>query len=287
MTSPSPRILVTGASGQLGRLVIEALAGLVPAASVVAGMRSPAPLFPGVESRALDYDRPETLAAALAGIDRVLLISSNALGARVAQHARLIAAARQAGVKLVAYTSVLHADASPLGLAEEHRRTEADLRASGLDWVVLRNGWYTENHLAGVPGALAHGALIGAAGEGRISAAPRADYAIAAARVMADPAPYLGQALELAGDGSFSLAELAAEISRRAGKQLPYVNLPEAELRAALEGAGWPQEVAALVADSDAHAAEGALFDASGTLGRILGRPTVPMPESLAAALAG
>lgn len=286
----SPRFFVTGASGQLGRLVVAALAERAGPDAVAAIVRDPARgagLFPeGVTVREGDYDRPETLAAAFAGAERLLLISSNAIGNRVAQHRNAIEAAKRAGVARIAYTSVLHADASTLGLAEEHRATEALVEASGIAFTLLRNGWYTENYAAAIPAALAHDALIGSAGEGRISSAARRDYADAAAVALLEDA---GERVvhELAGDGSYTLAEFAAEISRQAGKAIPYVDLPEAEYRAALIGAGLPEPMAALLADSDAAAAQGALFDASGALARLIGRPTTPFAATIGETLAG
>lgn len=286
----SPRFFVTGAGGQLGRLVVAALAERAGPDAVAAIVRDPARaagLFPeGVTVREGDYDRPETLAAAFAGAERLLLISSNAIGNRVAQHRNAIEAAKRAGVARIAYTSVLHADASTLGLAEEHRATEALVEASGIAFTLLRNGWYTENYAAAIPAALAHDALIGSAGEGRISSAARRDYADAAAVALLEDA---GERVvhELAGDGSYTLAEFAAEISRQAGKAIPYVDLPEAEYRAALIGAGLPEPMAALLADSDAAAARGALFDASGALARLIGRPTTPFAATIGETLAG
>lgn len=188
MPDHAPRLLVTGAGGQLGQLVVDRLLNLVPAAQVVATMRNADAgsrlTERGVEVRIADYHRPETLDAALAGIGRMLLVSSNALGQRVAQHRGVIEAATRANVGLLAYTSVLRADTSPLGLAEEHRETEALLRGSGLPFVLLRNGWYTENYAASVPAALAHNALLGSAGDGKIASAARVDYAAAAAAVL-------------------------------------------------------------------------------------------------------
>jgi len=285
-----PRFFVTGASGQLGRLVVHALASRIGAEAVAAIVRDPARaagLFPdGVLVRQGDYGRPETLDRAFEGAERLLLISSNALGERVAQHSNAIGAARRAGVARIAYTSVLHADTSLLGLAEEHRRTETLIRESGLAFTLLRNGWYAENYTASIPAALQHGAVIGSAGAGRISAAARADYAEAAAvALLSDEG---GDAVhELAGDGAFTLEAFAAELSRQAGREIPYVDLPEAEYRAALVGAGLPEALAALLADSDAAAAKGALFDDGGELSRLIGRPTTPLSASIAEALKG
>jgi NAD(P)H dehydrogenase (quinone) len=284
----TPRFFITGASGQLGRLVVAALAERAGPTAVVAIVRDPARsagLFPeGVIVREGDYNRPETLDAALAGAGRVLLISSNAVGARVAQHATVIEAATRAGATRIAYTSVLHADVSALGLAEEHRRTEALVEASGLPFTLLRNGWYTENYAASIPSALQHGALIGSAGGGLISSAARADYAVAAAvALIGDEGPRVVH--ELAGDSAYTLTEFAAELSHQVGRTIPYIDMPEADYRAALVGAGLPEGFAALLADSDAAAADGALFDESHTLSRLIGQPTAPFTTSIAEAL--
>ncbi len=284
----NPRYAVTAASGQLGQLTVAALAERAGADSVAAIVRDPAraaELFPkGVAMRQGDYTRPETLDAAFAGAERVLLISSNALGERVAQHRNAIEAAKRAGVRRLAYTSVLHADVSRLALAEEHRQTEALIAASGLSYTLLRNGWYTENYAASIPPALQHGALIGAAKEGRIASAARGDYALAAAIALLNDA---GEQVihDLAGDESYTLAGFAAELSRQAGRTIPYVDLPEAEFLVALKGAGLPDELAGLLADSDAAAAQGALFDDSRQLSRLIGRATTPFAATIADAL--
>jgi len=215
----------------------------------------------------------------------VLLVSSNALGERVAQHGNVIDAARRAGVALLAYTSLLHADTSPLGLAAEHTATEALLRASGVPHVLLRNGWYTENYLAGLPAVLQHGAVIGSAGEGRIASAARADYADAAAAVLTRD-DQAGLVHELAGDTSYTLAEFAAEVGRQTGRTIPYINLPEADYRGALLGAGLPAPLAHLLADSDVGASKGGLFDDGHRLSQLIGRPTAALGAMVAAALA-
>lgn len=294
MTATSqPRLLVTGASGQLGRLTIEALLRRVPAARVVAGIRDPdgeaarALRALGVEVRATDYDRPETLAAAFAGIDRLLLISSSEVGRRTGQHRNVIAAAQQAGVGLLAYTSLLHADTSPLALRTEHVETEAMLKASGIPSAILRNGWYTENYAASIPPALAHGAFLGAAGDGRISMAARADYAEAAAAVLAASDERAGRVYELAGDAGHTLSEFVAAIAEAAGRPVVYRDLPEADFKAALVGAGLPEAFAGLLADSDAGAAKGALFDEGRQLSALIGRPTTPIAVTVAAAVEG
>jgi len=281
-------IVVTGATGQLGRLVIQALLAKVPASHIVAAVRQPeraADLAAlGVQVRQADYTQPATLDAAFAGAEKVLLISSSEVGQRAPQHRNVIEAAQRAGVALLAYTSVLHADTSPLGLAAEHQATEAMLRTAGLPYVLLRNGWYTENYLASIPPALQHGAFIGSAGAGRIASAARADYAAAAAEVLTQP-DQAGKVYELAGDTSYTLAEFAAELSLQSGKTIPYVDLPEAEFKGALVGAGLPEPLAALLADSDAGAAKGALFDDQRQLSALIGRPTTPLAGLIKAAL--
>jgi len=281
-------IAITGASGQLGRLVIQDLLGRLPAGEIVAIVRNPEKVkdfsAKGVQVRQADYDRPGTLAAALQGIDKLLLISSSEVGKRFPQHRAVIDAARAAGVKLLAYTSVLHADASPLGLAAEHRATEAYLKDSGLPYVLLRNGWYTQNYTASIPASLQHGAFLGSAGQGRIASAARADYALAAATVLLK-ADQAGRVYELAGDAAYTLDELAAEVSRQSGKTVVYKNLPEAEYRAVLMGAGLPEGLASLLADSDTGASKGGLFDDSHTLSQLISRPTTPLSALVAEAL--
>ena len=282
-------IAVTGATGHLGRLVVEALIarGTAPA-EIVAVVRDTAKaaglLALGVQVREGDYDRPETLPAVLAGVDRLLLVSGNAVGRRVPQHTAVVQAAREAGVGFLAYTSILRADTSPIGLAPEHVATEEIIKNSGIPYVLLRNGWYVENYAGALGAAVSQGALFGSAGNGRIAAAARADFAEAAAVVLADGRPGV---YELAGDEPFTLAELAAEVARQSGSPVVYTDLPEQDYRAALAGAGVPQDFAALLADTDVKIRDGHLDDDSGTLSRLIGRPTTPLAETVAAALKG
>jgi NAD(P)H dehydrogenase (quinone) len=288
---PHPRILVTAASGQLGRLVVDRLLEQVPAARIAVTVRDAeaATRFVslGVQVHVADYTKPETLDAALAGVDRLLLISSNSIGQRASQHRNVIEAAGRAGVNLLAYTSVLKADTTLLALAEEHRQTEADLRASGIAFVLLRNGWYTENVTAFIPSDLEHGVHLGSAGEGRFATASRADYAQAAAAVLTSSEDQDGRIYELAGDEAFTLAQFAAEVARQSGKPVRYDNLPEAAFRDALVGAGLPEPLAAMLADADIAASKGALFDDEHQLGKLIGRRTTPWAATIAAALRG
>ncbi len=281
-------IVVTGATGQLGRLVIAALIKKVPASSIVAAVRNVEKASDiaalGVQVRHADYNQPPMWDDALRGADKVLLISSSEVGQRAKQHRAVIDAARRAGVKLLAYTSVLRADTSPLGLAAEHRETEALIRASGIPFTLLRNGWYTENYTTSISNILAHGAVYGCAGEGRIASATRADYAEAAAAVLTAE-NQAGRVYELAGDTAYTLAELAAEISRQSGKNVGYVNLPEAEYKKVLVKAGLPEVVAALLADSDTGVSKGALFDDGHQLSKLINRPTTSLAAAVAAVM--
>lgn len=283
-------IVVTGASGQLGRLVIHSLLKRVPASQIVAAVRNPSRVADlaqlGVLVRQADYSQPDSLIGAFAGAQKVLLISSSEVGQRVAQHAAVIAAAKQAGVALLAYTSLLHADHSPLGLAAEHQQTEQLIRDSGLAHVILRNGWYTENYLAAIPAALAHGVLLGCAGEGRIASAARADYAEAAAVALTTP-QRSGALYELAGDAAYTLAQLAAEVAKASGKPVVYQEMSEADYRAALLGVGLPDGLASLLADSDRGASQGGLFDDSHQLSQLIARPTTEWRSLVAEAVKG
>lgn len=278
-------IAVTGATGQLGRIVIEKLKAKVPASDIVALARSPEKAAGlGVAVRVADYSRPETLEAALAGVDRLLLISSSEVGQRAAQHRNVIDAAKRAGVRKIVYTSLLHADSSPLSLAGEHRESEAALKASGISCTILRNGWYSENYTGSIGGALAGGALIGSAGDGRISGAPRLDYAEAAVTVLTGEG-HDGKTYELAADTAWTLSDLAAEISRQTGREIPYRNLTEADYAAALKGLGLPEDLAAAIAGWDADASRDALFDEGRQLSGLIGRPTTPIAASVTEAL--
>lgn len=279
-------IVVTGATGQLGRLVIAELLKRTAAKNVIAAVRNPdkakdiAAL--GVQVRKADYDQPDSWDAALQGAEVVLLISSSELGKRAQQHESVVQAALRAGVQLLAYTSVLRADTSPLGLAAEHKATESSIRAYGLPHAFLRNGWYLENYQHPIQLATEQGAVYGCAGDGRIAAASRVDYAAAAAEILVTRKQGV---FELAGDDAFTLADLAAEISRQTSKKIDYVNLPEPAFRDALVQAGLPAPFAELLADSDTGISKGALFDERHQLSQLIGRPTASMSQAVAAAL--
>lgn len=270
-------IAITGATGQLGQIVVEKLKVQIGAEPIVALARSPKKATGlGVEVRVFDYSATETLAPALVGVDQLLLISGSEIGQRVAQHKAVIDAAKTTGVKHIAYTSFLRAAENPTPVTPEHAATEELLAASGLSATLLRNGWYTENYAMGFAAALEHGALIGASGDGRISAATRKDYAAAAVAVLMDPAKQ-GKTYELAGDDAFTLAEAAAELSRQAGNEIPYVNMTETDYAAALVQTGMPPEFAGFLAAMDTFTATGALFEDSKDLSALIGRATTPL----------
>lgn len=277
-------IAITGATGQLGQHVIESLLKTVPASQIVAIVRNPAKATAlsqqGITVRQADYSDEAALTAALQGIDKLLLISSSEVGQRAPQHRNVINAAKAAHVKFIAYTSLLHADTSPLGLADEHVATEKMLAESGIGYALLRNGWYTENYLASAPAALEHGVFIGAAGEGKIASATRADYAAAAARVISEDG-HSGKTYELAGYAGWTLSQLAAELAKQSGKKVVYQNLSEADFAAALKGVGLPAGLADMLADSDTGASKGGLFDDSHTLSKLIGRPTTSLSDSV------
>ncbi|MEH3245456.1 SDR family oxidoreductase [Citrobacter freundii] len=277
-------IAITGATGQLGQHVIESLLKTVPASQIVAIVRNPAKATAlsqqGITVRQADYSDEAAFTTALQGIDKLLLISSSEVGQRAPQHRNVINAAKAAHVKFIAYTSLLHADTSPLGLADEHVATEQMLAESGIAYALLRNGWYTENYLASAPAALEHGVFIGAAGEGKIASATRADYAAAAARVISEDG-HAGKTYELAGDAGWTQSQLAAELAKQSGKKVVYQNLSEADFAAALKGVGLPAGLADMLADSDTGASKGGLFDDSHTLSKLIGRPTTSLADSV------
>jgi NAD(P)H dehydrogenase (quinone) len=278
--------VVTGATGQLGRLVVEGLLAAVPASEIAVVVRSADKAEEwaerGVRVHEADYGRPESLAGVFAAGDRVLLISGNEFGKRVAQHGAVIDAAKAAGVALLAYTSILGTATFRLG--DEHKATEELLLASGLPYALLRNGWYTENYLGDLSGTLERGVVIGSAGDGRVATAPRRDYADAAVAVLTGEG-HENRVYELSGDAAWSLSELAAELTEAAGKPVAHRELSPAEHRAALVGAGMPEGFADVFVDVDAGIARGELAGTPGDLARLIGRPTVPLADTVRAAL--
>ncbi|MEU1277936.1 SDR family oxidoreductase [Streptomyces sp. NPDC005805] len=282
-------IVVTGATGALGRLVVDALLATVPAERVTAVARDKEKaadlVARGAGLRLADYDDPASLAGAFRPGDRVLLVSGNQVGRRVAQHTAVIGAARAAGVAQLAYTGILGGPEADFELADEHRETERLILGSDLPYTFLRNGWYTENYTENLAPVLEHGAVVANAGDGRIASATRADYAAAAAAVLTGDG-HLGRAYELSGDTAWSLAEYAAELSRQTGRTIAYTEVPAEAHREILTGAGVPEEFARVLVDVDAAIARGRLARTTGDLARLAGRPTTPLAESVAVALA-
>ena len=282
------KIAITGATGQLGNLVIEQLLQLTAAQNIVALVRKidKAEHFKvqGIEPREFDYDRPETLVPALLGIDKLLLISANEIGRRTPQHQAVIDAAKVAGVPYLAYTSLLRADTSPLGLAQEHRETEKLIQDSGITYTFLRNNWYSENYLAGVAHTIEIGTLFGAAQDGRISSASRIDYAEAAARVLTSTV-HDNQTYELAGSQSFSLSELATFIGQAVNKDIIYQNLSAEEYTQGLTQAGLPAGLVDVIVDADIQTIQGAMYSDSKDLEQLIGHKTTSIQDAIKAAL--
>ncbi|MGF7235327.1 MAG: SDR family oxidoreductase [Frankia sp.] len=282
-------LVVTGATGQLGRLVVRHLLERVPADQIAVLVRDPAkathPAAHGIEIRTADHDNPGSLAGAFSPGDRVLLISGNEFGRRVAQHTAVIDAAEAAGVALLAYTSILGGPATRFIVADDHHAAEKAIEASGLPYAFLRNGWYTENYTAQLPGVLDTGAVIGtAAPESRIATATRDDYAKAAAVVLAGQG-HGNTVYELSGDAAWSLREYTAEISQQSGRQVVYQQLPVYEYRKVLAAAGLPDALLSVFSDTEDAIARGELAGTSGDLRRLIGHPTTPLAATIGAAL--
>lgn len=277
-------IAVTGATGQLGQLVIETLLKSQPPQNIVALVRNVGKAQKlkdqGIDVRLFDYDKPETLVPALKGVERLLLISSNNIGSRVPQHKRVVDAAKEAGVKFLAYTSLLYADKSKLSLADEHRQTEAYIKQSGLTWCFLRNGWYTENYLGGIQSAVQSGSLYGSAKDAKISGATRLDFAEAAAKVLTTDG-HDNKVYELAGSQGFTLSDLAKAISDVSGKEVKYQDIPAADYTTALLGLGLPKGLVDAVVDADVQSIDGALYNDSKELEKLIGRPTTPLKDAV------
>ncbi len=281
-------IAVTGANGHLGQLVIEGLVERLPANQIIAAVRSPNKTSGfeklGVQVREADYTRPETLSTALHGVNKVLLISAADVGQRFKKHKAVIDAAKEAEVKLFVYTSLLRAGSSEMFLAQEHKQTEEYIRASGLPSVILRNGWYLENHTSALGKAVEHGVLIGSSNDGRFASASRADYAAAAAVVLTEPV--LGnKTYELAGDQSFSMADLASEVSRQVDRDIPYRNFSGEDYAAILLGFGLPQMTVDVIIDADAKTIRGDLDSTSHDLSRLIRKPTTTLSDAVRSAL--
>jgi NAD(P)H dehydrogenase (quinone) len=282
-------IVVTGASGALGRLVIEDLLTRVPAEQLRAAVRSPEKVQDlaerGVDVRRADYDEPSTLRHALEGADKVLLISGSEVGRRFDQHKAVVEAAQQAGVKHLAYTSVVKADTTTVFVAPEHKATEELIRASGLPFTFLRNGWYNENHAAPIAEVATTGVLRGSAHDGRVASAARADYAAAAAVVLTEEG-HEGKVYELTGDVAWTFPDLVAEVGRLANRETRYEDLTEDEYAKALAEAGVSEQLIGYLLVLDQAVASQDLGETSGELRALIGRPTTPIGEYVAEVLA-
>ncbi|SFK53230.1 SDR family oxidoreductase [Geodermatophilus ruber] len=282
-------IIVTGATGHLGRLAVEALLDRgVPAEQIIATGRRTETLADlaerGVVVRRADFDDPASLREAFTGAEKLLLVSGSEVGQRPRQHGNAIDAAKAAGVQFIAYTSIAHADTSTLLLAEDHRATERLLAEAGVPHALLRNGWYLENYTGQLPVYLEHG-IAGAAGTGKVSAATRADYAEAAAAVLTGEG-HAGAVYELGGE-PFTMTELAEIVSAATGRTVTYTDLPLEQYQAVLVGAGLPEPVAAVFADGDRGVAAGELFVESQDLATLIGRTPTSPADAVAAAVAG
>lgn len=280
-------IAVTGANGQLGQKVIQTLLNTEKANTIVALVRNPDNAHAlkqlGVVVRQADYNKPETLKSAFEGVEKLLLISGTEFGKRFEQHKAVIDAAMAQNVSLIAYTSLLKADTSPLLLAQEHKQTEAYFKDVLAPFVFLRNGWYTENYTDNVDSVLQMGAVAGAAKQGVFSTASRQDYADAAVAVLLSSQNQAGKIYELAGDTGFTLMEYASTLSEITGEDIGFLDMDESAYREALIKAGLPEGLAAALADSEHYAASGWLQDNTGTLSSLLGRPTATLRATLAA----
>ncbi|MFN3074130.1 SDR family oxidoreductase [Acinetobacter sp. TY2] len=280
------KIAITGATGQLGELIIQALLTHIPADNIVALVRNKTKALKlkqqNIELRHFDYDSPETLAPALIGIDKLLLISANEIGRRTAQHQAVIEAAKNAKVPYIAYTSLLRANTSPLGLAQEHRETEALIQASGLTYTFLRNNWYSENYIAGVVQNAASGQLFSAAKDGKISSASRTDYAEAAAIVLAST-NHDNKTYELAGSENFTKLDLAKFIEKASGKKVSRIELSASDLTHGLQQAGLPETLISVIVDADIQTVEGAMYSESKDLEQLIGRKTISIQSQIEA----
>jgi len=278
---------VTGATGKLGRFVLDELLQKVSPSDIVAFGRNLSPLdeytAKGVTARAMDYDKADTLGAALDGVDRLLLISGSALGERPRQHGNVIEAARLAGVSYIAYTSILDAENTPIRLGAEHKATEDKLASSGIAFDLCRMGWYNENYVGSLKPQVEAGVITGAQGQGRISSASRADLAAGCAWVLVNGKG--GEIYNFAGDESWTMEDFAAEVSRQTGKDVRYENMPEADYANSLVGIGLPDTIAAVVANSAWATSQHALHNDGRKLSEVTGRPTTPVSETIRQAL--
>jgi len=278
------KIAITGATGQLGKLIIEALLKEIDASNIIALVRDENKAKDlenkGIELRPFDYDLPETLVPALQGVDKLLLISANEVGRRTPQHKAVVDAAIEAHVPYIAYTSLLRANTNLLALAKEHRETESLIQQSGLQYTFLRNNWYNENYISNIQQVVEHGVLYGSALDSKISSASRQDYAEAAAKILTSEG-HEGKIYELAGSNSFTLNDLAAYVTQASAKSVVYQNISPEDYLAALVGLGLPDGSAQVIVDADVQALNGTLYSDSKDLENILGRKTTSIKDQI------
>ena len=280
-------IVITGATGRLGRHVISSLLRLdVQLPDLVAAGRDEEKLGAlrelGLATVRADYTEPATLEEAFAGADTVLLISSSEVGIRVPQHRNAVDAAVRAGVSRLVYTSALGADRGKLLLADEHLATEEAIAASGLPFTILRNGWYTENFEPALRHAETTGVVLASAGDGRVASATREDYAEAIAAVLAQDG-HAGRTYELSGDVAWSFDELAAALTEVLDREVTYRRLTPEQHLAELERTGVDESTARFLVALDANIEDGALDLVTGDLSRLLGRRTTALVDALRA----
>ena len=280
---------LTGATGKLGRIVLDLLLQDVPANKVRVMARQPDSLAPyarrGVEVVKADFDQPDSLKVALKGVHVALLISGSAVGKRIQQHQAFLEAASRNAVARLVYTSLLRADASKMALAEEHWQTEEAIRRTGIPATILRNGWYFENYTDRLDAIRAQGGIVGCAKDGRVNAASRRDYAEAAAHVLLGKGG-VGGTHELAGDKGFTLTELAEEIGRQTKQPCRYTDVDANKLGATLRAADIAPPFADFLVDCDLGIARGDLADETGELHKLIGRATTTLQQAVAAGLA-
>ena len=278
------KIAVTGATGKLGQLVVNGLLKKGPSDKIIAVVRDQKKAQPlvkrGAEARVAHYGDPVALKAAFSGVDRLLLISSSEVGKRTEQHKNVIDAAKAAGVKHIMYTSAPKATTTALVVAPEHKATEENILKSGMKYTILRNNWYTENYKDRVETARKTGAVVAAAGEGRVASATRADYAAGAVEVLLGTG-HEGKIYELGGDHAWDFNELAETIEKIIGKPVAYKSVDVPTLLNILKEAGLDEGIAGFMAAVDGNIAEGALSEVTGELSRLIGRPTTPLRKGL------
>ncbi|WP_139488824.1 SDR family oxidoreductase [Brevibacillus dissolubilis] len=278
------KLLVTGATGKLGSKVVEALLKTVPTSQLAVSVRNPEKAehlrAQGVEVRHGDFDHPETLDAAFAGIDRLLIISADGDNeTRIRQHTHAVEAAARAKVGFIAYTSLGNATESQLFLAATHQATEAAILKTGIPYSFLRNNWYLENETASIQAVMAGAPWLTSAGSGKVGWAPRQDYAEAAAAVLAGDG-HENTTYELSGP-LLTQEELASALGTVLGKEVSVQQVDDATYADVMKGAGVPDFVIPILVAIQQGIREGSLEIESNDFEKLLGRPVTPINEAL------